>query len=691
LVAFRGYMSGWNGNAEQQFRDVAALAVMKANNNVYWYGNSGYNPESASRWRYPWTPEQLAYFEKVGKYCREHFIVMNFCMNPDHYGAEWAAAKTFDGKTKDPLHYDPNHGVEPEFHETWAKLGYNVNNDVDILAAKYGQIHKIIPGEFARLQMWNEDDVFGLVHPVDKKLYNADTTDPKLNAINYGKARGLLIAQLYKRIHELYPDSPDSLPLCPPAGLHYHYCFDSNDQHCREFMTSLGQTLKEQGVLEHIPCIDSGGGCSPEVLTCARMDDFKNWYAGGPVLLHDDNFDVGRLGAYETDPNGPRSYLQLDKKLPAGYRDKELYKLIWGMTKNGTILEGNRVLCWCQAQYGWNMLALDREKVNALAVRKEATDASYPLVKSLCEEFSRPVCYTLDTQPPYRMLVVSDKVAFPADGWQYKITFTDAMRIESQRLRDKLNRLLPAIESKRENKADNDAMPPTVSYRAARFCSVYLAYGYIQGWNDQGAKPVDKLTGQRLRDLYLEADDIQERFFAGPKKVPGKISVDPYFYSDALYYIYTKGIWKQPTLARADAAFYIDIWKEGLLGKFFEAVWAVELAGVADGDPRLAGGWGKIEQSDKEKFRTVTGEAGIKIDTPAKGRLLVRARIGTGAANLADCTPISLSAGGVSHADAVSKPRWVTWLLPVQSVSQLTIKAEKPVRVYAIETCKEIK
>ena len=81
----------------------------------------------------------------------------------------------------------------------------------------------------------------------------------------------------------------------------------------------------------------------------------------------------------------------------------------------------------------------------------------------------------------------------------------------------------------------------------------------------------------------------------------------------------------------------------------------------------------------------MTGEAGIKIATPAKGRVLLRVRVGTGAASVADYTPISLSAGGVSHVDTVCKPRWLTWLLPVEGVSQLTIKAEKPVRVYSIE------
>ena len=86
----------------------------------------------------------------------------------------------------------------------------------------------------------------------------------------------------------------------------------------------------------------------------------------------------------------------------------------------------------------------------------------------------------------------------------------------------------------------------------------------------------------------------------------------------------------------------------------------------------------------------MTGEDEIKIDTPVKGRVLLRMRIGTGAASLTDSTPISLFAGAVSHVDAVCKPRWLTWLLPVDNVSQLTIKAEKPVRVYSIEVCKEI-
>jgi hypothetical protein len=685
LVAQRGYMTGWTGNADEQLRDVNQLARMKANNNIYWYGNSGYNPESASRWRYPWTSQQLAYFQKVGKFCRERFVTMNFCMNPDHYGVEWGAARSFDGKRKDPIHYDPGHGVEREFKDVWAKLGFKVDNDADIVASKYGQIHKVIPGEFARLQLWNEDDVFGLVHPEDKKLFQTETPDPRQNAIRYGRARGLLVARIYKRIRECYPDSPDSMPLCPPAGLHYHYCFETNAQFCRDFMRSLGETLSEQGVLQHIPCTDSGGGCSPEVLTCERMADFKGWYAGGPVLLHDDNFDLGRIGAYETDRNGARSYPQLNEKLPAGYRDKQLYKLFWGMTKNGT-LDGGRVLCWCQAQYMWNMLGLDREKINALSVRKVTTEQSYRLLKPLCDEFSRPVCYTLDTQPPYRLLVVSDKIAFPAKEWQYKITFTETMRLECQRLRDKLNARLPEIEAKWENTSEKAGMLPTLFYRAAGFCSVYLAYGYVKGWRNDGTSPPDRLAGTRLRDLLLEADDIQERFFAGPDAVAGRITVVPYFYNGAQYFLHTNGLWKNATLTRADAEFYVDIWKDGLLGKFFEPVVAVGLSDVADGDSRLSGDWGKVQEIDKQKCRLITGEASIKLDVRANSRLLVRAKFGTDTTSTKESIRITLSAGETSGEEAVCKPRWVNWLLPDgKAVPQLTIKAEKPVRVYGVE------
>ena len=101
---------------------------IKANQNVYWYGNSlgSYNSQAAGKFRYPWTPEQLQLFSGFGKYCRERYVTMVFCMNPDHYHVEWAAAKTFDGSRKDPLHYDPDHQVEPEFREMWAKLGYDV-------------------------------------------------------------------------------------------------------------------------------------------------------------------------------------------------------------------------------------------------------------------------------------------------------------------------------------------------------------------------------------------------------------------------------------------------------------------------------------------------------------------------------------------------------------------------------------
>ena len=130
----------------------------------------------------------------------------------------------------------------------------------------------------------------------------------------------------------------------------------------------------------------------------------------------------------------------------------------------------------------------------------------------------------------------------------------------------------------------------------------------------------------------------------------------------------------------------MDVWKEGLLGRFFEPVFSVALADVPEGDVRLAGGWGKVEEADTNKFRTVAGQASIKLEAPAKGRVLVRIKLGTGTASLTDTTKISLSIGNACHEDAVCKARWVTWLLPeARGVSQVTVNAEKPVRAYAME------
>src|SRR6185503_7433679 len=152
-------------------RNTAQLARMKANGSIYWYGDQvvGYNAQAASKFRYPWTKEQLDYFRTTGIWCREHFISLVFCMNPDHYNVDWAAAKTFNGSTKDPLHYNPAHPVEPEFKEMWSKVGYGVTNDLDILAAKFIELNRMLGGG-ATLQMMNEDDIFGLVHEEDKKL-----------------------------------------------------------------------------------------------------------------------------------------------------------------------------------------------------------------------------------------------------------------------------------------------------------------------------------------------------------------------------------------------------------------------------------------------------------------------------------------------------------------------------------------
>jgi len=687
LLAVRGCMSGFDPREEQEWRNVAFMPRIKANQNVYWYGNAlaGYNSEAASKFRYPWRPDQLDCFNRVGKYCRERFVTMVFCMNPDHYGVEWAAPKTFDGSKKDPLHYDPDHKVEPEFREMWAKLGYEVENDIDILAAKFGQLHEAAPG--AMLQVMNEDDGFGLIHEADKALFDTNTGDEKQDAVNYGRARAQLLASLHKRIKEWYPDSADFVPLCPPGQLAYQHVLDRDEYHARDFMQALGSRLEELGLGELFPIITTGGGTAAEVVTPKDIADFRGWSAGCPVLLHDNNFSHGfHVGAYETDPSGPRSPHQLNETYPAGYRDKDLYKNLWGIVWNG--LNDLHVLGWCQSQFMWNMLALDREKVNALATRKVSSAAAYPLVRSFYEEFDSPACYLPDCQPPYRLKAVSDRIVFASAGWVYTIEYTDDMRKECQRLRDKLAALVPQLEAQWENPYERDASLAAYGAYPYTFATVYLANGYIRGWD--GASPEEVLQGEALRDLYLEADDIQKRFFAGPEEVPGKPAVTRHYYTGSLRYLYTGGAFKPAPRSPSEADYLVDMWKEGLDADFFECAADWRPGDLPDEAPSLSKGWGPAEKGDDGTFRTVSGEAVLDADVQDGQRFLVRARVGTRATALNESTRITLTSDAATHTDEVCKPRWTNWLLPEGAhASSIAIQTEGPVEVYDLAVYRE--
>ena len=64
-------------------------------------------------------------------------------------------------------------------------------------------------------------------------------------------------------------------------------------------------------------------------------------------------------------------------------------------------------------------------------------------------------------------------------------------------------------------------------------------------------------------------------------------------------------------------------------------------------------------------------------------------KIGTEATQLTDSTGVTLSAADAVHEDAVCKPRWLNWPLPPDTdLGEITIRAEKPVRVYAVEAYK---
>ncbi len=696
LLAIRGCYSGFDPSEKQQERDIAFMAQMKANQNIYWYGNSlgGYNAEAASKFRYPWKPEQVDVFRRAGRYCREHFITVLFCMNPDHSTVDWATAKSFDGSRKDPLHYDLNHPVEPGFQEMWKALGFDVKNDVDILAAKFRQLDEAVPG--AMLQVMNEDDVFGLVHEEDKQLFKTQTGDPVLDAVNYGRARTQFLAALHKRVKALCPDYPGLMPVCPPDGLCYQFALEHDEQHSQAFMQSLGATLKELGLQDALPIISTGGGTEAEVIAVKQVDDFRNWSAGAPVILCENSFPQGfHVGAYETDKAGPRVPWQANADYPSGYRDRELYKKVLGIHWNG--LNDQHVLGWCQAQYLWNMAALVREPLNALAVRKVCSADAYPLVRSFYQEFDNAGCYLPDCQPPLHVLVISDGLAFHSEGqngWQYDIRYTDGQRREAQRLHDKWARLKPELAEHWDAPFEKAASAKFLGDRAQAFCTVYLAYGYIEGWQDRSAEAL--LEGTPLRDLYLEADDIQERFFAGPDRITAGTGmadgtiVDRAEYTSALHFLYTDGHMALSPESPARAERYVSIWDKGLRDSFFTPATTVLPAAVADGSTQLTGTWGPPQESDGEKYRTVTNEANLSFDAPVVGPLLLRVRLGSAADTLAARTPVVLKAGGATHHDVLCKTRWVAFQIPGQeSVARLTIRGDAPVRVYAVEACKE--
>ena len=686
LLAVRGCYSGFDPDEKQEWRNIAFMPQIKANQNVYWYGNAlaGYNAEATVRFRYPWKPEQLEVYARIGRYCREHFITMVFCMNPDHYNVEWAAAKTFDGSRKDPLHYSLDHPVEPEFQEMWKQLGFEVNNDVDILAAKFRQLSEAVPG--ALLQVMNEDDVFGLVHEEDKERFNTQTGDPVQDAIHYGRARAQLLAALHTRIEELCPDYPGLMPVCPPGGVCYQFALERDEYHSQAFMQSLGTTLIEQGLQDALPLITTGGGTAAEVVTAKQIDDFRNWSAAAPVILHDNNFPQGfHIGAYEADTAGPRFPWQSNPDYPSGYRDRDLYKRLLGIHWNG--LNDQHVLGWCQAQFMWNMPALDRETLNALAMRKVCSADAYPLVKSFYEEFDNSGCYLPDSQPPIHVLVVSDGFAFRSEGqngWQYDIRYTDNMRREAQRLRAKWTHLKPELDTAWDAPFEKAVSMKYLGDRAYAFGTVYLAYGYMQGWD--GRTEEDFLEGAALRDLFLDAEEIQKHFFAGPDAMLDGTFVDRGGYTSALRFLYTDGKMDPPPEHPSKAARYVDIWDKGLRDTFFTQVLADSIGTTPDGDAGLIGAWGPSQESDGEQYRTATGEASVSFDPPLDRPLLVRVNLGSASDTLTDRAPIVLEAGGVTHRDMVCKTRWITWQIPGQGpVDRLTINGVSPLRVYAVE------
>ena len=685
LLAVRGCYSGFDPDEQQQWRDIAFMAQIKANQNIYWYGNSlaGYNGESASRFRYPWKPEQLAAFQRIGKYCREHFVTMVFCMNPDHFSVEWATAKSFDGSRKDPLHYNPEHPVEPEIRELWKALGFEVEHDVDVLAAKFRQLSDAVPG--ALLQVMNEDDVFGLVHEDDKRIFNTATGDPVQDAVNYGRARGQFLVALHTRIKELVPDYPGLMPVCPPGQVCYQFALEQNAQQEQAFMHSLAATIGEAGLRDSLTIITTGGGTAAEVVAGKQIADFRQWSGATLPILHDNNFPQGfHVGAYEPNATGPRFAWQHNPEFASGYRETRLYKQLLGIHWNG--LNDQHALGWCQAQFMWNMAALEREPLNAFATRKVSSAESYSPVKTLYEEFDNAACYLPDNHPPLHVLVVSDRIAFPGreqNGWQYDIRYTDAMRKEAQRYRDLWAGLRPRLRELWDS-PERAASTKYLGDRAGAFCAVYLAYGYLQGWENATAESL--LEGDALRDLLLEAEDIQGRYFAGPDESPEKCFADRGTYTSALHFFYTDGKMEASPESPSTASRYMDVWERGLGEKFYTPVQTIVPSSLPDGNGQLSGAWGPPQGTDNESYRLLNKEGSISLEQPMQGPLLLRVKLASESDALTTRVPVVLEAGGVALHEVVCKSRWIYCQIPSQvSLKGVTIRAELPIRVHAVE------
>ena len=75
------------------------------------------------------------------------------------------------------------------------------------------------------------------------------------------------------------------------------------------------------------------------------------------------------------------------------------------------------------------------------------------------------------------------------------------MRIEAQRLRQKLRDLIPRLEEAWKEDFYRDAALKLLGYRAYSFCCVYLAYGYLTGW--EGVTQSNLLEGADLADLEI--------------------------------------------------------------------------------------------------------------------------------------------------------------------------------------------
>ena len=62
---------------------------------------------------------------------------------------------------------------------------------------------------------------------------------------------------------------------------------------------------------------------------------------------------------------------------------------------------------------------------------------------------------------------------------------------------------MPVLEADWDSEVEKETAFNSLAHNAYGFCSVYLANGYLKGWQNETSE--DRLEGTALRDMYLDS------------------------------------------------------------------------------------------------------------------------------------------------------------------------------------------